>query len=437
MLIGIVGFAAASAIGGAATSYGMLIVARATQGAFGALLAPAALAALTTTFTDPSERGKAFGIYGAVAGAGGGVGLLLGGVLTEWVSWRWCLYVNVPIAIVAVIGVTALLSRESLSRHVKLDLPGTLLVTAGLVGVVYGFSHADTAGWSDPLTLALLFGGLALLAVFAAWERRAAHPLLPLRVVLDRNRGGSYVAFSLAGAGMFAVFLFLTYFFARTLGYSPVKTGVAFLPMVGTVLVTASVATQLLVTRFGTRVTMTAGMVLAAVGMALLTRVGVHSGYASHVLPGLLVAAAGIGLVFAPGMQAATAGVHAEDAGVASAMMNVTQQVGGSLGTALLNTIATTAAASFVAGKVLTPEVAAQSAVHSYVVTFWWAAAIFAVGAVLTALLLTKQEEPALLPDDGVGDAVAFEMTGEKPDADGSGLEPVATRGSERDRRRQ
>jgi EmrB/QacA subfamily drug resistance transporter len=400
LLIGMIGFAVASAIGGAATTYGMLVIARAAQGVFGALLAPAALAMLTTTFTDESERAKAFGIFGAVAGAGSGVGLLLGGSLTEFASWRWCLYVNIIIAVVASIGALLLIPHEPRGRRTPLDLPGTATVTAGLVGIVYGFAHADSAGWTAPGTLISLIVGAALVIAFVMIERRVANPLLPMRVVLDRNRGGAYLAFSVLGIGMFGTFLFLTYYLESSLGFTPLKAGLAFLPMIGGLLVSANVATEVLAKRFSTRVIMSSGMGLAALGVALLTSISLTSSYGTHVAPGLVVAGLGLGMVFAPGMNMATRGVRPADAGVASAMLNVTQQVGGSVGTALLNTIATSAAAGFVAGKTFSPAVAAQAAVHSYTVAFWWVAAIFAVGAVITAVLLTDKDAPVIPTGD-------------------------------------
>src|SRR5690349_15425398 len=227
LIIGLIGFAAASALGGAATSFAVLVIGRGAQGAFGALLAPAALSTLTVTFTNPAERGKAFGIFGAIAGAGGAIGLLLGGVLTEYLSWRWCLYVNVIFALVAVIAAVRLLSRDPSDTEARIDVPGTVLVVAGLICVVYGLSEADIKGWGAPLTIGLLVAGVVLLIAFVLVERRATHPLLPLRIVLDRFRGGSYLAIGLSAIGMFAIFLFLTYYLEEIVRYSPVVTGLA------------------------------------------------------------------------------------------------------------------------------------------------------------------------------------------------------------------
>jgi EmrB/QacA subfamily drug resistance transporter len=400
LITGLAGFAVASAVGGTAQSFTTLIGARAVQGIFAALLAPAALSLLTTTFTEPRERGKAFGIFGAIAGAGAGVGLLLGGVLTEYLSWRWCLYVNLIFAAVAGTGALLWLAKHARTTKPRLDIPGTLTASAGLFALVYGFSEADRSGWSASSTLGFLAAGVALLAVFVLIQQRATHPLLPLRVVLDRNRGGSYLAMLIASIGMFGVFLFLTYYLQQTLGYSPVKTGFAFLPMIGAVIATSTTASTVLVPRFGPRRLVPTGMLLAAVGMVVLAQLGVHSTYAPHVLPGLLVVGFGLGLVFAPAMNAATA-VDPGDAGVASATVNTAQQVGGSLGTALLNTVATTATATFVGAQSGSAGVAAGAAVHGYTTAFWWAAAILATGAVICGLLLRPgipRLEPAVQP---------------------------------------
>ncbi|WP_371530959.1 MFS transporter [Streptomyces sp. NBC_01283] len=389
-LAGLAGFALASALGGAATSFTMLVVARALQGVFGALLAPAALSLLTTTFTDPKERAKAFGIYGAIAGAGGAVGLLLGGVLTEYLDWRWCLYVNLIFAVFAMLGGARLLHGGRPVDRPKLDVPGTLLVSAGLFCIVYGFSNAETHAWGDVRTWGFLVVGAVLVAAFAWWQTRAAHPLLPLRVVLDRDRGASFLAMFISGAGMFGVFLFLTYYLQQILGYTPVKTGLAFLPMVAVMVVISVVTTNVLVPRFGPMPIVPLGMGLAAAAMAWLTALDVHSGYAAHVLPPLLVAGLGLGLVFAPAMSMATAGVAAHDAGVASAMVNTSQQVGGSIGTALLNSLATSAAANYLVGKQPTPQVKAQSAMESYSTAYTWSAIFFAVGLIVTVVLYRR-----------------------------------------------
>ena len=385
-VVGLLGFAIASAIGGAAQSFGVLVAARALQGAFGALLAPSALSLLTTTFTDPDERGKAFGIFGAIAGGGAAIGLLLGGILTELLSWRWCLYVNLLFAIPAAISAVILLVNEAHPERARIDLPGVITVTAGLFGLVYGFSSAETRGWAEPLTIVSLGLGTGLLVLFVWLERRVAHPLLPLRVVLDRDRGGAYLAIGISGAGMFGVFLFLTYYLQQTLGFSPIQTGLAFLPMSAAIMVTATTATTMLVPRVGPRPLVTVGMALAAVAMAVLAQLDVDSSYAAHVLPALLVMGVGLGLIFAPAMSTATLGVDPSDAGVASAMVNTSQQVGGSIGTAVLSTIFTSAVTSYATSHAPGPGLTEQAAMHGYTTAFWCSAAVFVVGAVACGL---------------------------------------------------
>ncbi|MGV9481764.1 MFS transporter, partial [Gordonia aichiensis] len=304
-VVGLVGFAVMSAIGGAAVNFDMLVVARAGQGIFGALLAPAALSLLTTTFTDPAERGKAFGIFGAIAGGGGALGLLLGGMLTEWADWRWCLYVNLVIAAVALVGAVLFIGAHKTEHRPKLDLPGVITVSIALFSVVYGFSNAETNGWADWATITWLVVGAALLAAFAWWQSRTPHALLPLRVILDRTRGGSYLAVFIVGIGMFGIFLFLTYYLQVNLHFTPIRTGLAFLPMIAMLIVTATTATGVLLPRFGPRWLMAGGMMIAALGMVLLTQLTDTSTYAAHVLPALLIMGVGLGASMAPAMQGA------------------------------------------------------------------------------------------------------------------------------------
>ncbi|MCX5094002.1 MFS transporter [Streptomyces sp. NBC_00365] len=398
-LVGLVGFAGTSALGGAATSFEMLVVARAGQGLFGALLAPAALSLLTTTFTDPKERAKAFGVFGAIAGAGGAIGLLLGGVLTEYLDWRWTLYVNLAFAAVAFVGGVILLQRTTRDKSATLDIPGAVLVISGLFCVVYGFSNAESHDWSSPQTWLFLVAGAVLLAVFAWWQTRAAHPLLPLRVLLDRNRGASFISVLITGAGMFGVFLFLTYYLQQSLGYTPVKTGLAFLPMVAGLMLASTLATTVLIPRIGPKAIVPLGMGLAAAGMVWLTALDLNSSYATDIMPPLVVAGLGLGLVMAPAMSLATAGVGAEDAGVASAAVNTMQQVGGSLGTALLNTLFSSAVTDYLDGRnPADPAVQAQAGLEGYSTAYWWSAAFFAVGLVMS-IVLYRRGVPTQDPD--------------------------------------
>ncbi|WP_329173668.1 MFS transporter [Streptomyces sp. NBC_01477] len=405
-LIGVVGFAAASALAGAAQNFEVLVTGRALQGLFAAMLAPAALSLLNTTFTDAKERAKAFGIYGAIAGAGGGIGLLLGGVLTEHLSWRWTLYVNLFFAVVAFIGGMALLRKGAPAERPKLDLPGTILVTTGLFSVVYGFSNAETHHWGSPLTWGFLIIGAVLVAAFSWWQTRTAHPLLPLRVLLDRNRGASFTVLALSGAGMFGVFLFLTYYLQLSLHYNPVKTGLGFLPMIGALMVAAQLVTNTLLPRLGPRPIVPVGMFLAAVGMAWLTTLDLSSSYAGNVLPPLLVIGFGLGLVMPAAMSVATERIGEADAGVASAAVNTMQQVGASIGTALLNTLAASAATSYMThhtGK----AAAAQAQLHSYATAYWWSAGLLTLGSVL-ALFMYRGGRP--VPGDQPAGAAAVHM---------------------------
>lgn len=396
LLIGLVGFAGASAVGGAATSFAMLAGARAVQGAFGALLAPTVLALLTTTFTDPGERGRAFGIFGAILSAGGAIGLLLGGVLTTYVSWRWTLLVNLVLAAIAFAGGTALLQPSRGEQRGGLDLPGAVTSSTGLFAVVYGFSRADTSGWQDPITLGFLVAGVVLLAAFLAIEARAAHPLLPLRVLVDRNRGASYLAIFFIVAGLFGLFLFLTFYLQTTLGYSAVTTGVAFLPMVAALSLTSVVTNVRLLPRFGPRPLVPTGMAVAAVGMVIMTRLDVNSTYVADVLPGLLVLGVGIGLAIGSSTNTATAAVAPGDAGVASAMVNTSQQVGASIGTSFLNSLSASAVSGFLMHHPPSATVDAQATLYGQRVVFWTAAGILAAGAIATRLLFRAGPMAAL-----------------------------------------
>ncbi len=412
-IIGLIGFAGASALGGAAGSPGMLFAARALQGCFAAVLAPSALSLLTTTFTDPKERGKAFGIYGAIAGGGSAIGLIAGGLLTEYLDWRWCLYVNIPIAALAVFGATTFLHDREGHREAKLDVPGVLLGCGGLVAIVYGFSEAQPRGWSDSLVIGLLIGGVALLAVFVWWQTRAEHPLLPLHIIKDRNRAGCFLTMGLATIGMFGLFLFMTYYLQVILQYSPVKTGLAFLPMTVAIIIGATQISARLLHHTAPRNLMVPGTILATIGLIILTGLTVEADYATHVLPAMLLLGLGMGLVFMPVMATATAGVAPQDSGVTSATVNTSQQVGGSIGTALLNTIATSTSATYITSHMATAAresgqppndrmkqlIGAEGVVHGYTVAIWWAAGIMLLAGVIAAVMVTakapKHDVPA------------------------------------------
>jgi EmrB/QacA subfamily drug resistance transporter len=394
-VVGLLGFAGASAVGGAAQSFDLLVAARALQGAFGALLAPAALSLLATTFTDPAERGKAFGIYAGIAGAGGAIGLLLGGALTEVLDWRWCLYVSIAFAVPAAIAGTRLLHHVPATSPSRLDVPGTLTVSSGLFALVFGLARAQSDGWSDPATIAFLIASALLLAAFVALQRRVAHPLLPLRVITDRDRGASFLAIATASAGLFGLFLFLTFYLQDTKGFTPLETGLAFLPLSFSIGPTVGIVSTRVLARTGPRPLVPAGLLTAGLGMVLLTRIGVDTGYATHVLPSLILIGVGFGMTVAPSFAIATT-VRAQDSGVASGMVNTSQQIGGSIGTALLSTLAASAATDFVTEHGPAPEVLRQAAVHGYTTAFWWAAGIFALGALVCGSLLRPGARPEL-----------------------------------------
>jgi len=393
LMVGLVGFALASAVGGAAKTFAVLVTARAVQGVFGALLAPAALAALTLTFRHPHERAKAFAIFGAVGGSGAAIGLLLGGALTQWASWRWCLTINLFFAAIALIGVIVVVDRGRAERSIHLDLVGSVLGSAGLFALVFGLGHAVTTGWGNFDTWLSLVTGAVLMVFFVAWQKRSAFPLLPLRIVTNRTRGGSLIALFITSIGIFGISLFLAYYMQNTLGYSPMKTGILFLPLVAALAFSASLASARLLALVGPRPLVPVGMLLGMMGMVLFTTLPANSDYLGHVLPGLVVTGLGLGLIFAPSTASATAGIEPRDAGAASAMVNNAQQIGGSVGTALLNTIAVItarrASVCLPTGGTLQCTVNATAAtLHGYSVAFWWAAGFFGLGALVTFILL-------------------------------------------------
>jgi EmrB/QacA subfamily drug resistance transporter len=394
-IVGLLGFAGASALGGTAQNFDLLVAARALQGTFGAVLAPAALSLLATTFTDAAERGKAFGIYAGIAGAGGAIGLLLGGALTELLDWRWCLYVSIVFAVPAAIAGTRLLHHIPATSRSRLDIPGTLTASSGLFALVFGLARAESHGWGDAVTVGFLGASAVLLAAFVTLQRRVEHPLLPLRVVTDRNRGASFLAIGTASAGLFGLFLFLTFYLQDTKGFTALQTGLAFLPMSFSIAPTVAIVSTRVLARTGPRPLVPAGMLTAGLGMALLTRIGVDTAYATHVLPSLILIGVGFGLTVAPSFAIATA-VPAHDTGVASGMVNTSQQIGGSIGTALLSTLAATAATHFITDRGPAPEVFRQAAVHGYSTAFWWAAGIFAIGALACGSLLRPGAPPQL-----------------------------------------
>lgn len=400
-LIGLAGFAAASALGGIATTQGLLFGARALQGVFGALLAPAALAIISVTFTVPKERAKAFGVIGAISGGGAAIGLILGGVLTEFLSWRWCLGVNAPIAIFAAIMATKFVKESKAQGDNTYDIPGVLTATAGLFSLTYGFNEAALKGWSDPLTITFLVAAVVLLVIFVMIEMRVKNPLMPLRVVTERNRGGSYLGSLVVGAGLFSMFLFLGLYLQVILGYSPLKSGFAFLPFTAGIITFAGVASVLL-PKVGPRPLMVTGLISASIGMLFMTRITPETSYVTHVLPSLLVMSSGMALVFIPLTSTSLHGVSNHDTGVASAMVNTSQQIGGSLGTALLNTIAASATVSFAeANAQLGDKVMPYAMTHGFTVAFKFSAALLFIGAIVLYFFINIGKE-SLVETEGV-----------------------------------
>ncbi|HEY2005018.1 MAG TPA: MFS transporter [Solirubrobacteraceae bacterium] len=385
---GLAGFSVASAIGGLATSFGMLVAARALQGAFGALLAPSALGLLTVTFQGSPDRPKAFGIFSAIAAGGASLGLLLGGALTQAISWRWSLYVNLAIAVPTAIVALRLLQNARQTERPRIDLPGVATASAGLFALVYGFSSAETTSWSSTITIVALAASVILLSVFVLIERRVANPLLPLHIVWDRARGGAYATIALAGSAIFAVFLFLTYYMQQNLGFSPLKTGLGFLPMTALIVLTATTVQTRVLHRTGAKPLVMAGMAIGVVAMLLFSRVTAQGAYVTHVLPGLILSGLAMGLIFAPSFSTATLGVRSSEAGIAAAMVNTSQQVGGSVGTALLSTIFATALSSYASVHQHVAGAAAAASIHGYSTAFEWAAALFGAGLLVAALIL-------------------------------------------------
>ncbi len=393
-IVSLLGFAGASALGGLAGNAAMLFSARALQGAFAAIMAPAALSLLTVTFTEPRERARAFGVYGAIAGSGAAIGLILGGVLTQYASWRWTLLINVPIAAAAALWAFVEIRESKAENRGRYDVRGAVTVTGGLLALVYGFTRAGTNGWGAPLTVGCLAAAAVLLVAFVFVETRSEHPLLPLRVVLERSRGGSYLTSLLVGIALFGTFLFLTYYLQGTLGYSALRTGFAFLPFSAGIIIAATLASSLL-PRLGPRVLMAFGLLLAAAGLAWFTQIGVDTSYLSHVLPAEIVVSLGMGFAFVPLSNTALIGVSPHDAGVASALVNATQQVGGSLGTALLNTVAASATAAYLTEHGHALHTVAAGLVHGYTIAFVLSAALVALAVIATVGLVRTHYQPS------------------------------------------
>jgi EmrB/QacA subfamily drug resistance transporter len=402
--LGLLGFAGASVLGGISSTQGLLFASRALQGAFGAMLAPAALSLINVTFTVPKERARAFGVYGAISGGGAAIGLILGGTLTEYANWRWCLFVNAPIALIAVLLAIPNIKESHAAGNRSYDIPGAITVTLGLVSLVYGFSQAANHGWLNSSTYQYFIIAAVLLVIFFILETKVKNPLLPLRVLNERNRGGSYVGALLVGTGLFAMFLFLSIYFQTFLHYSSLRSGFAFLPFSAGVIIFAGVASQLL-PKFGPRPLMVVGLLMGAGGLLLLSNITPESSYVKNILPAIIIMSSGLALFFIPSASTGLHNAGEHDAGVASAMLNTSQQIGGSLGAALLNTVAISSTTAFVKshgslGAMLQPT----AAVHGFAATFKIGAAFLLLAAIVSALMinvgkdsLTEAEGGALI----------------------------------------
>ncbi|MFT4124852.1 MAG: MFS transporter [Gordonia sp. (in: high G+C Gram-positive bacteria)] len=386
LLTGLVGFAAASAWGGLATHAWMIFVARGLQGAFAALMAPAGLAILSVTFTRTKERGTAFGVYGAVSGAGVAIGLIVGGLLTEYTSWRWCLLVNVPVGVVALaIGLVVLIESRTGGRT-RYDVPGAVTATLGLMSLIFGITKGEEKGWTAGVTVTALVAAAVLLLAFVVIEARSTHPLLPLRIVLHRSRGGAYLASLLSGTGLFSVFLFLSYYMQGIRDYTALHTGLAFLPSALGVGLGAGIAGRLML-RVTPRTLLVAGLILTAAGMFLLTGLNATSHYPAHLVPGMVVATVGCGLVFVTAPASAMTDITDTDSDAASALVNTTQQIGGSLGLAILGTIAASATTDYLTTH---PGAIPDATIHGFHDVFLAGGIILAAGAVVIAMLIGR-----------------------------------------------
>ena len=392
-LIGLVGFAAASALAGAATGFGVLVAGRALQGAFAALLAPTALSMVVVTFTEPRERARAFGVYGAVASSGGALGLLLGGALTDYLDWRWCLYVNVAIAVGALVAGLTVLPRTAAHARAAIDVMSGVLITAGLAAVVFGCSQAVLHGWTSARVVVPLLGGVVAIGLFLLRQARTPSPLLPLRILADRSRAGAYAALAAAVVGSFGMFLMLTYHFQVVLLWSPLRAGLAFLPLAFAVAASAYGLASRLLPRVAPRTLIVPGLLVAATGLALLSRLDASSGYLTLLLPAELLLGAGMGCVFTPAISVATHGVDRHDVGVAAATANTAMQIGGSIGTAVLNTVAITATAAYLSTHARSATAARDALVHGYATATLWAAVLLVAVASVAMVMIRPRTQ--------------------------------------------
>ncbi|HEX2495460.1 MAG TPA: DHA2 family efflux MFS transporter permease subunit [Gaiellaceae bacterium] len=386
-IAGLVVFSAASLLSGLAWSDSALILARAVQGFGAALITPAALSILMTTFAEGRERNTALGVWGAVGAFGAVAGVLLGGILTDWLSWEWIFYINVPVGLAA-LALTPVLLTESRDAHVKsFDVPGAVFVTSGLITLVYAITQANDYGWGSVETIGLFVAAGALLAAFVGWEARVKEPLMPFSIFRIRTVTAANISGLILGTVTFSMFLMLTLYMQQVLGYSPMKTGVAYLAVAGSAIVTSTIAAQL-VTRVGVKPVIVAGMAFLAAGLLYFTQVSVGGTYLGDLLPGFLLIAAGLGFSFVPISIAALAGVQASEAGLASGLFNTSQQIGGALGIAALSAVATSKTEAGVAAGTPLPK----ALTDGFESAFIWGGAVAIVG-ILVALVLVRRSE--------------------------------------------
>jgi EmrB/QacA subfamily drug resistance transporter len=386
-MIGIALFSAASLACGLAGSLGVLIAARAVQGLGGAIISPATLSIITTTFDEGSERNKALGIWGAMGGSGAAAGVLFGGILTKYLGWEWIFFVNVPVGAL-VLALTPAVVRESrIGERRRFDIAGAVTVTAGLALLVYAISKAPGYGWGSGRTIGELVGAVALLVAFLVIEMRHPDPIMPLRIFRLRTLAGSNVVAFMLGAVVFSNFFLLTLYVQQVLGYSALKTGITFLATAGTVVIVAGIS-QALVTKLGPKPVMVAGMALITGGMLWYSQIPVHGHYASDLLPGYLMVGIGMAFAFIPVSIAALAGVEAREAGLASGLLNTSQQIGGAIGVAVAATVATTHATTLLRSG----HTAAEAYTSGFSLGFWVIAGVAAAGT-LAALTLVRREE--------------------------------------------
>ena len=399
-IAGVLLFAAGSFAGGLATTSTWLIVARVVQGAGGAIVAPTALSLIADTFQEGAARNRALGIYAGAAGGGGAVGLILGGLIVNYLSWRWVLFVNVPIALVLAFAAPRVLAVSD-GRSGRLDLPGAISVTSAMTLLVYGLSRAATQGWSDSVTVATLGFGAALLVLFILIELRSEQPLMPLRIFANRNRTGAYLLRMVAGATTLSVLFFLTQVVQNVLGYSPLQAGFAFLPLGAGVVITAQVTSRV-VGRIGPRVPITVGALVVAGGLAWLSRISDHASYVPDILPALIVLSVGLGLIFFPTTVVAVSGASRRESGLASAVLNVSQQLGGSIGLAVLGTVAANVSKDQLANVRPTRALIGQALMAGFTTAFEIGVVIALAGFVI-ALLVIRVRSPkpstAALPE--------------------------------------